>query len=171
VSKDLASRAGLSSGPPLEVVVARVFNPTGPGSPPSQAFGRFAARLLDPAPGPLLVGDLDTRRDFVDARDVARALVALAELGTPGRVYHVGTGVSRRVGEGLQRLLLRSGRSLEVRADPALASTSGPGDSRADTRRIVAETGWRPEIPFETSLDDLWDEAASRARALLPLTA
>jgi GDP-4-dehydro-6-deoxy-D-mannose reductase len=167
LSKWLATCAGLASRAPLEVIAARVFNPIGPGQPSSRAFGRFAARLADRTPGPIVVGDLDARRDFVDVRDVARALIALAERGRPGRVYNVGTGRSHRVGDGLDHLIRRSGRAVEVRIDPG-RSAPGPGDSRADIGRIVADTGWRPEVPWEQSLDDLWDEAIGRAR--LPLT-
>lgn len=168
-SKYLATLAALATRGPLEVMVARVFNPVGPGLPSHQAFGRFVARLLDPCPGPLFVGDLDARRDFVDVRDVATALIALAECGRAGRLYHVGTGRSHGVGEGLLRLYRRSGRNLDVRVDPNLANAPGPRDSTADVRRINGETGWHAAIDFETSLDDLWDEAAARSR--LPLTA
>ena len=71
---------GLSECVPMEVIVARVFNPIGPGTPASQALGRFASRLAEPGPDPLdlAVGDLDSRRDFIDVRDVARAMVELA---------------------------------------------------------------------------------------------
>jgi len=164
LSKLLATAAGLAARPPLEVVVARVFNPIGPGLPRSQALGRFAAELADGS-GPLRlrVGDLEARRDFVDARDVAVALIALAARGRAGRVYHVGTGRSRRVGDGLARLIALSGREVTVEADPAIANGRGPADSRADVRRIGSEAGWTAEIPWETSLADLWAEA-TRAR-------
>src|SRR3954465_8481467 len=78
LSKWLATTAGLAARPPLEVVVARIFNPIGPGMPPGLAFGRFARRLAEPGPDPLrlTVGNLDSRRDFIDVRDVARALIA-----------------------------------------------------------------------------------------------
>ena len=166
LSKWLATCAGLAAAPPVEVVSGRVFNPVGPGQPANQAFGRFAAHLLGPDPGPIDVGDLGARRDFVDVRDVARALIALAERGRAGLVYHVGTGRSRRVGDGLARLVARSGRAVDVRESSA---SRGPGDSRADVTRIAEHTGWRPEVPFEASLDALWDEAEARSR--LPLTA
>lgn len=168
LSKWLATCAGLAARPPLEVVCARVFNPIGPGQPLNQAFGRFAALLADPHEGQLIVGDLEGRRDFIDVRDVARALIALAERGRPGHVYNVGTGTSHRVGEGLDHLLRRCGRPVDVMVDPALTKRSGPGDSRADIGRAVAHTGWRPEVSWEQSLDDLWAEAVGRAR--LPLT-
>ena len=42
LSKHLATCAALASPPPVEAVVARIFNPIGPGLPGSQALGRFA---------------------------------------------------------------------------------------------------------------------------------
>lgn len=164
LSKWAATRLGLDAGPPLEVVAARVFNPIGPGLPTSQAFGRFAADLARPGPDPvrLVTGDLEARRDFLDARDVARALIALADRGRPGSIYHVGSGVARRVGDGLETLIELSGRQV---ARESNAARRGPVESRADIRRIVAETGWQPRIDWETSLADLWSEVRARALA------
>ncbi len=85
LSKWLATCAGLAARPPVEVMVGRIFNPIGPGLSTSQAFGRFAAELADPSTSALVVGDLEARRDFVDIRDVAQALVALAEQGRAGK--------------------------------------------------------------------------------------
>jgi GDP-4-dehydro-6-deoxy-D-mannose reductase len=161
LSKLLATTAGLAARPPLRIIVARIFNPIGPGLPTSQAFGRFAARLAEPGPDPLrlTVGDLDSRRDFIDVRDVARALVVLAESGAPGQVYHVGTGRSHRVGEGLDHLIRLSGREIVVDVSPHLGGARGPGDVRAEITRIMTTTVWRPEIGWEESLADLWDHA------------
>lgn len=166
-SKWMATRSGLAEGPPLEVVCARIFNPIGPGTPPTQALGAFAARLAEPGPDPLVlpVGPLDTRRDFIDVRDVARALLALAHGGRPGRVYHVGTGESHAVAEGLDRLIALSGRPVIRREDPALLRRPGPSDSRAAIGRIVAETGWRPELNFDESVRDLWEHIGRRRTA------
>ena len=170
LSKWIASLAGLASGPPLDVSVARIFNVIGPGMPPSQAFGRFAAQLSSPGPDPirLMVGDLDSRRDFVDVRDVARALIALALRGRRGLAYHVGSGRSHRVGGGLEHLIRLSGRAVLIESDHTLTVSSGPRDSCADTRRITAHTGWVAQVNWVQSLADLWDEV--RARPRLPLT-
>jgi GDP-4-dehydro-6-deoxy-D-mannose reductase len=163
LSKWLATAAGLAARPPLEVMIARIFNPIGPGVPQTQAFGRFAAKLAEPGPDPLrlVVGDLDGRRDFVDVRDVTLALLALAERGEAGAIYHVGTGVSHRVGDGLDHLMRLSARDVRVEISPDVApgrgSGPGPSDSRADIRRIVAATGWRPQVDWHRSLQDLWE--------------
>lgn len=166
LSKWLATVAGLSVRPPIEVVIARVFNPIGPGLPNSQALGRFAEALAS-GPGPirLKVGNLDARRDFIDSRDVAEALVALADRGKAGVVYHVGTGRSQRVGDGLIRLIELSNRDVTIEVAPVFGSSQGPLDSRADVKLIARETGWTARIPWEQSLEDLWLDAVERARA------
>ncbi|CAN5828650.1 GDP-mannose 4,6-dehydratase [soil metagenome] len=157
LSKYLATCAALASRPPLEAVVGRIFNPIGPGMPSGQVFGRFAAELARPGLDPLRlsVGDLDARRDFIDARDVASALIALARSGRPGRVYNIGNGHSQRVGEGLNHLIRLSGRRVLVETD-ASWNGHGPTDSRADIGCLVYETGWSPRFAFEQSLADLW---------------
>jgi len=167
-SKWLATVGGLADRSELEVLVARVFNPIGPGLPETQAFGRFAARLSEPGPDPvqLSVGDLDSRRDFIDVRDVARATIALALHGRKRLVYHVGTGQSHRVGDGLDFLIGLSGREVRVQVDPNLRNRRGPADSRADISRIVAHTGWGPRISWQESLADLWREAASHVHSI-----
>jgi nucleoside-diphosphate-sugar epimerase len=165
LSKWLATCAGLAAGPPLDVVVARVFNPIGPGLPATQALGRFAEELARGSePIRLTVGDLEARRDFIDARDVARALLALSSAGRGGRLYHVGSGSSRRVGDGLDRLIALSGRDVRLEVDPARVRSNGPSDSRADVGRIARETGWSPEISWERSLQDLWEDACARVK-------
>ncbi len=158
--------------PPLEVITARIFNPIGPGLPRSQAFGRFAALLAEPGTGPirLTVGDLDACRDFIDVRDVARALLSLARGGEPGSVYHVGTGQSHRVGDGLDHLIHLSGRDVTVEVSPELNAPRETATSRRCLRARhstagVAATGWRPEVGWHQSLEDLWDEARRGACA------
>jgi GDP-4-dehydro-6-deoxy-D-mannose reductase len=170
LSKWSATAAALRARPHIEPIVARIFNPIGPGMPPSLAFGRFAARLAQASHDPvrLRVGDLESRRDFIDARDVASALVSLAAKGRAGTIYNVGTGRSHRVGAGLVRLIDLSGRAVVVEA-PGGSQAPASLDCRADIRRITADTGWRPSISWEQSLADLWDEM--RAGRSLALTA
>lgn len=161
ISKLAATATILAGRPPISGVVARLFNLIGPGMDPTQAFGRFARLLAAPGSGPirLEVGDLDARRDFVDVRDAARAMVLLAARGESGRIYHVGNGRSRRVGEGLQHLIRRSGREVDVIEHRGAGS--GPRDSIADPGALIRATGWAPRFAFEQSLDDLWDGVAA----------
>jgi nucleoside-diphosphate-sugar epimerase len=95
-------------------------------------------------------------------------------------VYHVGTGHSRTVHEGLDSLIRLSGRAVRICVDARLSSPREPDDSRACIDRIVAETGWQPTTPFERTMSVLWADAVARSRARdgasrtsspLPLTA
>lgn len=179
-SKLMTTITALAEKPPVEVVVARLFNPIGPGLPESQAFGRFASELLstDADPLTLTVGRLDAKRDFVDVRDAASAMIALALKGKPGTIYNVGAGESRPVREGLDALIRLSGREVQIEVDPNLSNRREPVDSRAKLDRIEADTGWRATTPFERSIEDLWSAAKARSKTLamptggarLPLT-
>jgi nucleoside-diphosphate-sugar epimerase len=154
----------------LSVMVGRLFNPIGPGLPASQVFGRLAARMAEAPEGlvELTVGNLQAARDFFDVRDAAEALIALVREGRPGRLYHIGSGRSHSVGAGLGHLIRTSGLGVLLH-ETAVLGRSGPSDSCAAIDRIVAETSWRPRIPFEQSLDDLWAETLERSgRATQP---
>lgn len=165
LSKWFATRYGLNQDSPLEVISARVFNPIGPELPVSQAFGRFASVLASPGVDPvwLKAGDLDARRDFIDVGDVADALLALALRGRGGLVYHVGTGRSRRIGDGLDFLIGLSGRRVCLDVDPTI-QRPGTADSRARIDRIRDHAGWGPRVPWETSLANLWNAALASAK-------
>ncbi|ADV64168.1 NAD-dependent epimerase/dehydratase [Isosphaera pallida ATCC 43644] len=173
LSKWLAGLAIQRASPPIAGILARAFNPIGPGLPESQALGRFARRLADATqtqPDPRLpvhleVGDLETRRDFLDVRDLAEALRLLADRGDPGEHYHVGTGRSHSIREGLEALAALAGRQVTwtPRAGPRpTTDPSNPRDSRAAIDKLVARTGWVPAFSWEQSLEALWREVQRR---------
>jgi GDP-4-dehydro-6-deoxy-D-mannose reductase len=59
------------------IVIARLFNPVGPGMPNHLALGGFAERLAA-NPEILEVGDLDVWRDFISVDEAARLVIELA---------------------------------------------------------------------------------------------
>lgn len=148
----------LAEATPIRLCNARLFNLIGPGMPPSLALGRFARALAAEHSGPvrLSVGDLHPRRDFVDVRDAAHALVRLGRSEPAATVYNVATGRSHSIEEGLERLIALSGRSVILETDEKLAARPGPGDSRGDPSCLERALGWRPAISFEQSLTELW---------------
>ena len=149
LQETIARRAALHG---LPVIVARLFNVIGAGQSPSRVPASFVRQLTDPsrAPGaPLRVRNLEAGRDFLDARDVADALLRIAERGTVGETYNVCSGTARRVGELLEALIDRAGVSgLAVAAsqDDDVAWQQGDG-----TR--LRALGWRPVIPIGDTLD------------------
>ncbi len=159
-----ATRLVLNARAPIESVVGRIFNVIGPGQPANQVFGRFSQALAVPQMNPeqtWVVAGLTYRRDFVDVRDAARALITLGREGKTGCVYHIGRGVSRSVGEGMAILAQAAG--IEGRFVEDQSAGKGPADSVADILRILQDTTWRPFISFEQSVTDLWQEVADRS--------
>jgi GDP-4-dehydro-6-deoxy-D-mannose reductase len=155
----------------MPVVVARAFNHAGPRQEESFVTSAFARQLAEIEAGvsdPVIrVGNLESRRDITDVRDVVRAYARLAERGRAGRVYNVCSGRAHRVRD-LLDVLLSCGR-VPVRVETD-ASRLRPSDNPVvlgSRSRITDETGWEPAIPIEQTLGDL----LNYWRATVPLRA
>jgi GDP-4-dehydro-6-deoxy-D-mannose reductase len=143
----------------LHVVRVRPFNHIGPRQRVGFVAPDFASQIAAAEQGlrprVIEVGNLDTRRDFSDVRDVVRAYVLLITSGEPGQVYNVGSGESRAVQDVLDILLSKSMVPIEVQVDPSRIRPSDVPEAVADVTRIQERTGWQAAIPFEQSLDDI----------------
>ncbi len=145
----------------LDAVVLRVFNPVGPGLPPSTLPGRVAAELQQPG-DEIRVGSLAAYRDFVDVRDVADA--AFAAACTPGPlppVLNVGSGRATSLRELVNTLVRISGADRRVvESIPAGSDrSSGVRWQQSHVGAIGHALGWLPATGLATSLRDLWKEA------------
>jgi nucleoside-diphosphate-sugar epimerase len=144
----------------LDAVVLRVFNPVGPGVPPTSLPGRVVAELLRVrgAHDQIQLGPLTDHRDFVDPRDVAEAVLAAAlapALRSP--VLNVGSGRATPIRCLVDELLAIAGFTGDVRQDVARAARSADVPwQQADISAIDACLGWRPRLDLTTSLRDLW---------------
>ncbi len=145
----------------LQIVRARPFNHTGPGQQPSFIVSSLArqaaaARLAGERKLRIVTGNPDTRRDFTDVRDVARAYRLLAERARP-EIYNVCSARSISAAEHV-RLIAELVAPVEVEhvVDPARVRAHEVMELRGANDRIRADTGWKPEIPFrQTMLDTL----------------
>jgi GDP-4-dehydro-6-deoxy-D-mannose reductase len=142
----------------LRVVRPRAFNHAGPGQQPTYAiasFARQAARGAEAGEDPIRIvtGNPDTRRDYTDVRDVARAYRLLAERGEPG-VFNVCSGRTASARELLELLAAAAGTGLDHEVDPELVRAHEVTEVRGDPGRLRAATGWEPEIPLERTLAD-----------------
>ena len=80
----------------MQVMTARPYNHIGPGQSPQFVSSAFSRQLLAISRGetePVMhVGNLESRRDFLDVRDVARAYRLILESGQAGQAYNIATG-------------------------------------------------------------------------------
>jgi GDP-4-dehydro-6-deoxy-D-mannose reductase len=155
--EQLAFRAAREDG--VDVIVTRSFNHTGPRQSAAFAAPNMARQIAMIEAGvaePLIkIGNLDAQRDFTDVRDVARAYVALLQKGAPSTLYNVASGTARVMRSVLEALVARARVEVRIETDPALMRPSDTPVLLGDVTRLRETTGWRPEIPFDQTLDDL----------------
>lgn len=135
----------------VDAIIARAFQHTGPRQGGSMMLPEWAAQLAGGA-NTISVRNRDTWIDLSDVRDVVRAYRLLMEHGQSGEIYNVGSGVPRRTGEILDQLIQVSGRTVSV-------EEKSPGerfDAIADITKLQQATGWRPEVPIEQTVRDVW---------------
>jgi nucleoside-diphosphate-sugar epimerase len=166
VAADLA----LGAIPGIAAVRLRPFNHTGPGQSADfvvPAFARQIARIeAGLQPPSMTVGRLDTARDFLDVRDVARAYaLALrhALAGVTG-AFNIASGTTRPIGDVLARLQSLAGIDAEVHS-AAAARLPEVVAARGDAGLARAVLGWAPAIAWETTLADVLADWRKRVRA------
>jgi GDP-4-dehydro-6-deoxy-D-mannose reductase len=149
------------------VVIARPFNHVGPGQSPTFVVPALATRLLDAKESGAIeirVGDLSTRRDFSDVRDVVRAYRLLAEFGVAGEVYNVASGHDVALSDIAQRLVERIAPNVKLVVDPELLRPNEVPVFRGSYEKLNVATGWSPLITLDVSLTDVVADLVERRR-------
>jgi nucleoside-diphosphate-sugar epimerase len=137
------------------VVLARIFNVVGRRETNAHVVPDLVGQLRG---GSRIVklGNLDSRRDYTDVRDVADAFARLLVVpAAPVRRVNIGSGRGVSVAD----LVAACERVLESRIDVQVE----PGRRRAvDRKELVADnallrslTGWAPQRTLEETLADL----------------
>ncbi|MFH0177664.1 NAD-dependent epimerase/dehydratase family protein [Streptomyces cacaoi] len=149
----------------LDAVVLRVGNPVGPGAPAAGLPGRLAGLLRDAGPdGPdavLRLGDLSAYRDFVDARDVARAVAyAVTAPGPLPPVLNIGGGRAVPVRELVHGLAAKAGFRGRIEENAAGGRSVRSADVSwqcSDIGAAEQALGWRPTYTLDDALAALWE--------------
>jgi GDP-mannose 4,6-dehydratase len=146
-----------------KVMTTRMFTHTGPRRGDVFAESTFAKQIAmieaGQIPAVLKVGNLDSLRTWSDVRDAVRAYYMLLTVKPqPGAYYNIGGSFSCTVGKMLDHLLSQSrAKKIKVEVDPARLRPIDADLQVPDTRKFQAHTGWKPEIPFEKTMQDLLD--------------
>lgn len=145
----------------MRTIVARPSNHTGPGQSPQFVVPSLARQIKAIAAGgdsSLKVGNVDSKRDFTDVRDVVRAYRLLLEKGRDGEAYNISSQNILRIGTVLDKLASIAGVKPRIVVDP---EKFRPYDSSPllDVSKLQEDTGWKPGISLETTLTDLLAES------------
>lgn len=142
----------------LPVTVARIFNPIGRGMQPRFLTSRILQQVQECTAGTrshLEIGRRDARRDYIDVRDLSRAIVALLAGGPTHDIYNVGSGRVATNGQLLDLFVQHS----HLPTKPAIIETQAHPEpavaSQADITRLRQDFGWQPLYSLEETVKDI----------------
>lgn len=145
-----------------EVIRTRAFNHEGPRRDINGALASFAyeiARIEKGLQKPVMkrIGNLEAKRNFTDVRDMARAYYLAMEKGIPGELYLIGSQQIYTIEECLKMLInlspLKDKIKYEINPDFVRPTELRLLIGKFD--KFEKLTGWKPEIPFQKTLEDI----------------
>lgn len=143
----------------LDAITVRPFNHIGPGQGPGFLIPDLFHQLKEAQASEnktISVGNLDTRRDYTDVRDIANAYKRLALSPSLGYgLYNVCTGRSLS-GKELLEIMQRVMGVGDIHAvvDESKVRPTDIMDIYGDSSRISEETGWKPMTDIEQTVSD-----------------
>ena len=129
--------------------IVRLFNVYGPGRRGLVVFDLISKLLDNPTQLPIL-GDGSQVRDFLYVDDAVAALQLVAESGTGGEAYHVGSGRPVSIRQLAQTILDQAGLS-GVPIVPSGESYKGDMSWVADIAKAAA-LGYRPQVELPAGI-------------------
>jgi GDPmannose 4,6-dehydratase len=147
-----------------KVLVTRMFTHTGPRRGDVFAESTFAKQIAmierGLIPPVVKTGNLQSLRTWSDVRDAVRAYYMLATINPiPGSYYNIGGTFSCTVEEMLRHLISISTcrDSIHIETEPARLRPLDADLQVPDTTKFRVHTGWKPEMSFEKTMQDLLD--------------
>lgn len=139
-----------------DVVIARLFNITGPGVPDTISVGYFARSIvaLERKQGAQLsfkVGHLGGIRDFLDIGDICEALYRLSIKGKKGEIYNI-CSQKKVIMRDLLRQMIALSRNPRIKFSEDRLAGCGPLYSVGACAKFTRLTGWRPRTGLDQSL-------------------
>lgn len=144
----------------LKMVLIRFFNTEGPRRGEHFVASSFAKQIALIEKGKqkpvLFAGNLDAMRDFTDVRDVARAYWLAVKKAKFGEPYNVCSSKGRSIKSVLDTLITKSSvKNIKVIQDSKRMRPSDIPVTVGSNAKFRKQTGWKPEIPFGKTMEDL----------------
>lgn len=145
----------------LHTVITRTFNHTSPRRGDAFVESSFARQIAEIEFGirePIIYhGNLDSVRDYTDARDVAEAYWQAIHKCNPGEPYNICSNMRITIGELLQMFIDLSTYEglIACQVDPARLRPSDVVLLYGDSTKFNNHTGWAPNYSLQTTMSGL----------------
>lgn len=155
----------------LPVVTLRPGNAYGVRHEGGPGGGFVAAAVKSAVNGtPLhIFGDGSAVRDYVHVSDVASGIVAGLVDGVPGETYNIGTGIgfsNTDIVRLVETVLGPEQGQIEIQYQPFRGFDVAA--NVLDSSRLAAVSGWKPVVPIEAGIKELWKACATLTDCQLP---
>jgi GDP-4-dehydro-6-deoxy-D-mannose reductase len=146
-------------GQGLDCIVVRPFNHTGPCQGNGYILPDLVTEVKKAVSNNKLIttGNLETRRDYSDVRDVVNAYLKLATTKSLAyEIYNVASGKTVS-GKELLDIIIKNIApkiNLKIVVDKAKFRADDPFEICGDSQRIRKELSWQPLVPLEKTVSD-----------------
>jgi UDP-glucose 4-epimerase len=146
---------GWGAGSGKAVAVGRLFNAVGHRETNPHLLPDIMDQL-NAGIRTLHLGNLDPRRDFIDARDMARAILAASDHVAAGSdVFNIGANRQYSVVDVVEMFGKALGEKIEIVQDPARVRKVERPSLLAGIGKLSGATGWKPAIDLQQTLNEL----------------
>ena len=130
----------------------------------AKQIAMIEAGLIEPK---IKVGNLQSLRTWADVRDAVRAYYMLVTINPQaGEYYNIGGTYSCTIGEMLDYLIQQStAENIEIVQDPSRLRPIDADLQVPDTSKFTNHTGWKPQITFQQTMNDLLEYWRERVNA------
>jgi GDP-mannose 4,6-dehydratase len=160
----------------MTIMTTRMFTHTGPRRGDVFSESTFAKQIAMIEAGlqepKIYVGNLNSLRTYADVRDAARAYHMLVTVNPiAGEYYNIGGSYTCTIKQMLYYLISRSKvKNIEIVIDPERLRPIDADLQVPDITKFQKHTGWKPQIFFEQTMDDLleyWRNKVNSGRKFL----
>ncbi|WP_019635689.1 GDP-mannose 4,6-dehydratase [Paenibacillus fonticola] len=146
----------------LDIVHVRPFNHIGPGQKRGFVVPDFAYQIVNIERGLqdsiIHVGNLSSKRDFTDVRDIVRGYAMIAEKGMKGQTYNLCSGQATSIKTILQMMISLSSKQISIKIDPDKFRPVDIPVYYGSNHKVKKQISWDRNIDLTQSLVDVLEE-------------
>ncbi len=136
-------------------IAARIFNAIGPNETNPHIVPELINQLIR-GQTTVSLGNLEPRRDYIDTRDLAAALISALDYKQDGfDVFNVGTGNEYSVKDIVEMCEQIIDRKIKIEQSSRLVRKVDRMHLCANFNKIHQATGWKPKIKIQDTLREL----------------